>query len=131
MRKKSRVFSFMPTYGSITEVLTDHSLASLGDAYVNFACSLALSNRKGKPLGAKVKGGLLAEAFRRAGLRKHAPSRMSTHELADAAEALMVYAWLHDYVTLEEAVGILEGAGASVEGLSLLLTEIKTRIRFS
>jgi len=43
---------FVKTYRNLTEVLTDHKLASLGDAYVNFAYSLALSNRTGRLTGA-------------------------------------------------------------------------------
>jgi len=131
MKKLGRRFSFLKTYGNITEVLTNHRLASLGDAYINFAYSLAISNRKGEPSGAKVKGSVLAEAFKKAGLREHLPSRMARHTLADAAEALIVYAWLHNYVTLEECIGILEKTEDSVEGFNQLLTTTKNRVKFS
>jgi hypothetical protein len=50
--------------------------------------------------------------------------------LADAAEALTVYAWLHNYVTLEESVTMLEKAEDLVEGISQLLLTIKDRIMF-
>jgi len=118
-------------YKNIAEVLTDHGLASLGDTYVNFAYSLALSNRRGEPLGVKVKGSALAEALKKAGLRDYLPSRMTRHMLADAAEALIVYAWLHDYVTLKETVTTLENTSNLVEGLTLLLVKIKNWIKFS
>lgn len=72
MGKHDRTFQFAKPYNSPTEVLTDHRLASLGDAYVNFIYSLALSNKKKQPSEAKVKGSLLAEALRRAKLRVHA-----------------------------------------------------------
>jgi hypothetical protein len=72
-------------------------MASLGDAYVNFAYSLALSKRSGKPQGQKVKGKVLAQAIKRAGLREYLPSRMTRHMIADAAESLIVYAWLHNF----------------------------------
>jgi hypothetical protein len=111
-------------------VLIDHKLASLGDAYVNFAYSLALSNRMGKPSGAKVKGRILAEALRKAGLREYLPSRMTGHALADAAEALIVYAWLNRCITLEETVSILAKAEDAVESLSNLLVLIRRRITF-
>jgi hypothetical protein len=111
-------------------VLTDHKLASLGDAYINLVYSLALSNKKKQPSGAKVKGHVLAEALRNAGLRKYMPSRTTRHMLADAAEALTVYAWLHNYVTLEESVTMLEKAEDLVEGISQLLLTIKDRIMF-
>jgi hypothetical protein len=110
--------------------LTDHELASLGDSYINFAYSLALSNRTGKPSGAKVKGSILAEALRKAGLREYLPSRMTRHLLADAAEALIVYAWLQRYITLEESVAIIEKQKDLVGGLSQLLVKISKRLIF-
>lgn len=100
-------------------MLMDKELASLGDAYVNFVYSLALSWKKSRPIGKKVKGTVLAEALRKAGLRNRMPSRMTSHELADAAEALMVYAWLNDYLTLEESVGTLTEADELIDGLGL------------
>lgn len=131
MKKRGKAFSFIKTHRTMTEVLTDHKLASLGDTYTNFAYSLALSNRRGKPSGAKVKGSVLAEALKKARLREHMPSRMTRHRLADAAEALIVYAWLHNYITLEESVEILEKTENSVESFSELLATIKDRIKFS
>lgn len=130
MKKRGKAFSFTKTHGTMTEVLTDHKLASLGDTYTNFAYSLALSNKRGKPSGAKVKGSVLAEALKKARLREHMPSRMTRHMLADAAEALIIYAWLHNYITFEESVEILEKAEDSVEGFSQLLVTIKGRIKF-
>jgi hypothetical protein len=112
-------------------VLKDHELASLGDAYINFAYSLALSKRTGRPAGAKVKGVALREALKKAGLRELLPSRMTRHKLADAAEALTVYAWLQDYLTLSETVSTLEEADNLNGGLCKLLLMIANRIRFS
>ena len=131
LSKSERTFSFMKTYGSLREVLMDHGLASLGDAYINFVYSLVLSNRREKPSGTKVKGAALAEALRKAGLRKYLPSRMTSHVLADAAEALIVYAWLCNYITLEESVAILEKSVDIVDALTQLLITIKERIKFS
>lgn len=131
VKKGTLQFSFTTTYENLKAVMTDHDLASLGDAYVNFTYSLALSNRKRKPSGVKVKGTLLAEALRRAGLRENLPSRMASHTLADAAEALIVYAWLNNHITIEETVATMENNANTVEGLSLLLERIKKRIRLS
>jgi len=118
-------------YNSLPQILADRKLASLGDAYINFVYSLALSRRNGKPSGAKVKGTALAEALRKAGLREHLPSRIDKHILSDAAEALVVYAWLHDLLTLEENVEILEKTNSLVEGLTQLLLKIKEKIKLS
>lgn len=131
LKKRVETFSFIKTHGNITEVLTNHKLASLGDAYINLVYSLALSNRKGQPSGAKVKGTVLAEAIKKAGLREYLPSRMTRHMLADAAEALIVYAWLHNCITLEESVATLEKTDDPIDGFSQLLATIKTRAKFS
>jgi hypothetical protein len=112
------------------DVLTDHSLASLGDSYANLIYSLAMSNKKSQPVGIKVKGSILSSALRRAGLRDELPSRMSTHTLADAAEALLVYAWLSDLIGLEESVRIITKEKDPLEGLVKLLRVIKERIIF-
>lgn len=127
--KNKRTFSFTKTYESPKEILANHELASLGDTYINFVYSLALSNRKGKPSGAKVKGKALADALKKAGLRKHLPSRMTRHTLADAAEALIVYAWLCNYITLEESIKTLEKSEDLVDALTQLLITIKDRIK--
>ncbi|MEM2202216.1 MAG: ribonuclease III family protein [Candidatus Bathyarchaeia archaeon] len=118
------------SYKNLTEVLTDHRLAALGDTYINFTYSLALSMKMGRPLGTKVKGSVLAEAFKKAGLRTYMPSRVSSHMLADAAEALIVYAWLYGYMPLDECVAILRKSENSVEGFTQLLSTIRDRITF-
>ncbi|MGQ9623780.1 MAG: ribonuclease III family protein [Candidatus Bathycorpusculaceae bacterium] len=122
--------SFLKTYKSLGEVLTDHELASLGDAYTNFVYSLALSNKRGKPCGVKVKGTVLAQAFRKAGLRENLGARIDSHALADAAEALIVYAWLRSLITLNETVAILERADEQLEGFTQLLKTVKNRVKF-
>jgi hypothetical protein len=131
LKTKGRGFSFAQTHRSLADVLKDHELASLGDAYINFAYSLALSSRKGRPVGVKVKGETLADALKKTGLREYAPSRMTRHTLADAAEALIVYAWLQGYLTLEETVSTLEKADDLVQGLSKLLLTMAKKIKFS
>lgn len=125
------VHTFAEKQHTLAQVLTNHDLASLGDAYVNFVYSLALSNRKGKPCGAKVKGSVLAEALKRAGLREYLPARMTRHVLADAAEALIVYAWLNGDITLEECVAVLEKNDDVINGLSQLLAIVVERAKFS
>ena len=124
----SHMFAFVPQYESLSEVLMDQKLASLGDAYVNFLYSLALSKKKGEPTGTKVKGRLLADAFKKAELRKFLPSRIDRHKKADAAEALIVYAWIRGSMTMEEGLKILEQNGDEVEVFSLLLLTAKRKL---
>lgn len=128
LKQRYAASAFLKAYENLAEVLTDHKLAALGDSYVNFAFSLSASIRKRKPSGVKVKGSLLAEALRKAGLREYLPSRMTKHMLADAAEALIVYGWLSNCITLEESVSLMGKTEDPVEGLSSLLLTIKNRI---
>ena len=120
---------FLKDYTSLTQILTDKKLAALGDAYVNFVYSLAMSNRLKKPFGKKVKGAPLANAVRKAGLRKLLPSRIDKHVLSDAAEALLVYAWLNEVLTLEESAEALEKNEDLETGLVQLLTKAAERIK--
>ena len=120
------MFTFISRYRYLREVLMDQKLAALGDAYVNFVYSVALSKRKGEPTGAKVDNRLLAEALKKAGLRTLLPSRIDRHKQADAAEALIVYAWVRGSMTMEEGVSILEQGEDMVEAFcSFLLTAKK------
>ena len=121
------MFAFIPQHENLSEVLMDQKLAKLGDAYVNFLYSMVLSKKKGEPTGTKVQGRLLADAFRKAGLRKFLPSRIDRHKQADAAEALIVYPWLRGTMTMEEALEILEQNEDDVEGFSALLLTAKNK----
>jgi hypothetical protein len=124
-------YAFTPTYRTLTNLLTDHNLAQLGDAYTNLIYSLAQSNQKHRPIGKKLKNTLLAQALKKANLRQHLPTRTNTHQLADAAEALLVYTWLHNHTTLQEDVATLEKNKDIVEALTQLLTTAKNRIKLS
>jgi len=122
------MFAFIPEYKSLREVLTDQKLAALGDAYVNFVYSVALSKRKGEPTGAKVDSRLLAEALRKAGLRNLLPSRIDRHKQADAAEALIVYAWVRGVMAMEEGVNILEQCDDFAEAFCSFLLTARRRL---
>jgi molybdopterin biosynthesis enzyme len=122
------MFEFIQQHESLSEVLMDQKLAQLGDAYVNFLYSLAISKKTGEPAGIKVKGRLLADAFKKAGLRKFLPSRVDRHKQADAAEALIVYAWARGSMTMEEGLEILEQNEDNVEAFSCLLLTAKMKL---
>jgi hypothetical protein len=121
------MFAFIPQHKSLSELLMDQKLAKLGDAYVNFLYSMALSKKKGEPAGTKVQGRLLADAFKKAGLREFLPSRIDRHKQADAAEALIVYPWLRGSMTMEEALEILEQNEDAIEAFSVLLLAAKSK----
>jgi hypothetical protein len=122
------MFAFVPKYKNLNEVLMDQKLASLGDAYLNFLYSLALSKKKKESTGTKVKGCLLADALKKAQLRKFLPSRITRHKKADAAEALIVYAWLKGVLTIEDGLEILEKEGEEIEVFASLLLTAKERL---
>ena len=114
---------------TIREILLDKNLAGLGDAYVNFIYSLAGSEKIGKPLGLKATGKTLAEAIKRAGLRDFLPGRIDRHKQGDAAEAMILYAWLCGKITIDEYVCILENNfNDPVKAFTELLIEAKKRL---
>lgn len=122
------MFTFISQYKRLREILMDQKLAALGDAYVNFLYSLALSKKLGEPMGAKVKNRVLADALRRAGLRGFLPPRISRHKQADAAEALIVYAWTKNLLSVQDGMNILGQTKDVTEAFCCLLLKVKKRI---
>ena len=122
--------SFLRVYSSIPEILLDKDLARLGDAYINFLYSLAESYERGKGSNSRVPDKVLAESLKRSGLREMLPKRTPVHDQADAVEALAVYAWLTDTLSLEEGISLLSGSGKDdVELFTELVEKIVRRLR--
>ncbi len=106
----------------ISQILRDKQLASLGDAFVNFIYSLALTKINGQPQAVKVSDRILAEAFRVAGLRQYLGTRVSKKDLANASESLLVEAYRKGLLTVEESMNILsQHPDGPAAGLSELL----------
>jgi len=112
----------------LKKILSDKGLARLGDAYINFIYSLALTEIQGKPTGVKVSDSILANAARASGLRGMLPKRMGRNDIANAAEALLVYAWQNKLMACEEAVEILRENPNPQEGLAQIIGVAKKRI---
>ncbi len=123
--------SFVPKYQSLAEIMADNNLAALGDAFVNFIYSLALSVREGKPVGKKLSNLILASALRRSGLRSLMPFRMDRHQQANAAEALIVYAWLKGVLSLLEILQIISIFENIEDAFVNLLQKIVQKSRIS
>ena len=123
-----KFLSFAPRHTSLETILNDHKLASLGDAYVNFVYSLALSKKRGEAVGIKVSSRILSQALKKAVLREFLPQRMDRHMLGDAAEALAVYAWIQGVITIEESVTVLSSSDNVVEAFARLLLLTKERL---
>jgi len=115
-------------YSSVEEVLLDEDLAGLGDAYVNFVYSLAVSQRSRRPTGAKVNNRILAEAVKKSGLRRLLPHRVDRQAQGNAAEALIVFAWLSDLASFEECVETLAKTKDATEGFAGLLHVVLERL---
>jgi hypothetical protein len=114
---------------TLRQVMRDKQLASLGDAFVNFVYSLALTQANGKPESVKVSDRILAEAFRLSGLRKYLGTRISKKDLANASESLLVDAYRKKLLTIEESVRILsEDPNGLQAGLSQLMKLTAERI---
>ena len=74
---------------------------------MNFAFSVALTEKLGHPTGRKVSDKTLAEAAFKAGLRKHLPRRIGRGEVANSIEALLGFIWLEKMMTLDEILSCL------------------------
>jgi hypothetical protein len=124
-----KFLSFSPKHKSLEAILTDHKLASLGDAYVNFVYSIALSKRKGEAAGTKVNSRILSQALKKAKLKEFTPKRSDRHKLADAAEALIVYAWIQGAISIEESITMLSSSENTIAAFTDLLLLAKDRLK--
>lgn len=127
-RRREKELRFIPKHENISDILEDHDLAALGDAYVNLVYSLALSRKLGKPVGRKVDSSTLASALRKADLRKFLPSRTDRHKQADAAESLIVYAWLIGEISLDETLRVMEKEKTAEDAFSSLLQTVSKSV---
>lgn len=118
----------LKSYGSLQELLLDKDLAGLGDSYVNFAYSLAMSQRHGHPMGAKVNNQVLADAVEKSGLRKFLPHRVDRHKRGNAAEALLVFAWLQELLELDRCVKTLREQADLTKAFAVLLREVLDKL---
>ena len=116
------------TYNSLEELLLDKDLAALGDSYVNFVYSLAMSQKHGRPTGAKVNNQVLASAVQKSGLRKFLPHRVDKHARGNAAEALLVFAWLQDMQEFEDCIKVLNKEQDLTQAFAILLHDILERL---
>jgi len=121
--------TFVTKHASLNEVFLDKGLSKLGDTFVNFIFSLARSNKEGIATNIRVRNSILSEALKKTGYRKKLPSRIDRHSQSDAVEALIIYSWLEDVISLEECVVILqEKADLPVNAFKDLIVTIINRL---
>jgi len=94
---------------------TDKGLAKIGDSIVNLTYSVAKSivltrnskTNKNIRTGLKVSKTILANALKKADMKKFSKSRADAHDLADTVEALIAYIWFIEKMTIEDIINIL------------------------
>ena len=101
------------TSKSLRAIPTENGLAQLGDALLNFAFSMALTEKNGQPTGTRVLDRTLAEAAVKAGLRENLPRRVKRGDVANSLDALLGYVWFEKLITLDEIVTCLKAESLS------------------
>jgi putative ribosome biogenesis GTPase RsgA len=114
-----------PDDRELQEVLRNLKLARLGDAYVNFLFSLALTEAKGTPIGIKVSDRVLFEAAKKSGIKSLLPRRMKRGQVANVVEALIVDSWLKKSFSLDEMIQIVSNR---LDNLSDAVAQLLDRI---
>jgi hypothetical protein len=110
---------------------TDKGLAKIGDSIVNLTYSVAKSivltrnskTNKNIRTGMKVSKTILANALKKADMKKFSKSRADAHDLADTVEALIAYIWFIEKMTIEDIINIL--VNSLKENLIVRSEEIK------
>lgn len=84
----------------------DKSNAKLGDSLVNFIYSIAKSIATEVPTGMKVSDSILSEAYRDSLWHKTNTLKLTgkKNRVADNIEALFLYFWLHENISLEKLI---------------------------
>jgi uncharacterized radical SAM superfamily protein len=117
----------MSNSNTLRQIMRDKQLASLGDAYVNFIYSLALSKINDRPQAVKVSDRILAEAFKLADLRPYLGTRIQRKDSANACESILIEAYRRNTLSIEESVKIIcenpEGPVAGLSGLVRLAVQ--------
>ncbi|WP_442786700.1 ribonuclease III family protein [Infirmifilum sp. NZ] len=100
-------------------ILTDKDLAKLGDAFINFVTSAALSLASGKAQGIKTPRKTLREAYKLSALTNI--KLPHDWDPAESVEALLSYAWLNNCLSSEQAVEFLYKALTSGKALEVAI----------
>jgi len=115
---------------TISSIMQDRKLASLGDAYVNLVYSMALTQISGEPRGVKVSDRILSRAFKAAGLRGYLGVRQNRKDFANASEALLIESFRKGLLTITESISIITQQDNLADGVrDLLKTAVERMIR--
>lgn len=113
-------------------ILLDKDLAKLGDSYINFLYSTALTIIHGVPKGVKVSDKILSEAAKESGVKNLLPKRTPRGRVADAMESLIVYSFIMGHMEFNEMIRILvEARDAPNEGFAKIAREALRRLNLA
>ncbi len=88
----------------MSTLVVNTRLAKLGDAFLNFVVSAALTLHTEKVVGVKVPGRVLASVFASSLLARKCRRLPRKVERSEVVEALFGLAWLNGWITAEEGV---------------------------
>ena len=116
----------------LNSILSDKNLAKLGDSYINFLYSIALTIIHGVPKGVKVSDKILSEAAKESGVRDLLPKRTPRGRVADAMESLIVYSFIMGYMEFDEMIHILvEARDSPNEGFAKIAKKALRRLNLA
>jgi hypothetical protein len=110
-----------------TDPLLDHGLSSLGDIYLNFIYSIAISLREGNLTSLRISNKVLAEVMRQSSFRSILPHRLSKHDIGNSAEAILIYAVVTGLTSTGKLLESLTASGNPTKTLTDEFEKIKRR----
>jgi len=112
---------------SLREMLDSKTYAQIGDALINLAATICLlvSENPAGPANNRVSNRFLRDAAKSSSLIQFLPKRATAHQIGDAVEALLAFAWLSRFVDLEDIVRALSNTDTDTEMSKLIDTIIR------
>ena len=115
---------------NLSDLLLDKNLAKLGDSYINFLYSIAMTITKKEPTGIKVSDRLLALAAKEAGMRVLLPKRTPIGRVADAVEVLLIHSVISGSLKMKDMIEILlESEDDTITGFKNIIIKALSKVK--
>ena len=115
---------------NLSDLLLDKNLAKLGDSYINFLYSIAMTITKKEPTGIKVSDRLLALAAKEAGMRVLLPKRTPIGRVADAVEVLLIHSVISGSLKMKDMLEILlESEDDTITGFKNIIIKALSKVK--
>jgi hypothetical protein len=108
------IAGLMPAKGDIKTIASSKGIAQLGDAFINFLYSVSRSIAYKQASGCKVSDTVLSNAYRASLLKKKVLMKGDRDKIGDGVEAIIIWAWAQNYLTLKEMLYIITSHLSSV-----------------